>query len=213
MNHDRSPTDRPESSARDSVGPTRITDLPEPLLTEVTKRLTTENPVETLENITNFKLMSRAARQASRTESLETFHGRLKQLSTFVRTLRNAALQARTLPGGRYLNEYHEERMLNEVAYHPALGEAYTTQAGAVDRNLGSPSGSGTVLQSPTLDVKIGSVKESVMDLAVTVMEREIFVDDLISSIRPIARSIKEAHDSARAELMSAERQRGDRGR
>ncbi|WP_129468928.1 MULTISPECIES: hypothetical protein [Mesorhizobium] len=71
MDHDRSQADKPESSARDGGRPTRITDLPEPILTEVAKRLATENPVETLENITNFKLMNRSAREATKSEPLE----------------------------------------------------------------------------------------------------------------------------------------------
>ncbi|MER8887752.1 hypothetical protein [Mesorhizobium sp. M0816] len=169
MDHDRSQADKPESSARYGGRPTRITDLPEPILTEVAKRLATENPVETL------------------------------------RKLRNAASHARYLPGGRYLCEYHAERMLDEVAYHPALGEAYTHQAPPLDRNLSSTSGHSVESQSSDVDSKIKNVKESVTDLAVSVMERGIFVDDLMSSIRPIAKSVKEAHDSARAELMSSE--------
>ncbi|QTG17269.1 virulence protein (plasmid) [Agrobacterium tumefaciens] len=200
-------------SARDGGGPTRITDLPTPLLTEVAKRLTTENPVETLENITNFKLMNRSAREATQTEPLEIFHGRLKQLSTFVETLRNAVAHPTYLPGGDDLSEYHAERMLDEVAYRPALGGAYNNQDGPRDRYRGSTSGHWNEGQRSDVDSRINNVKGSVMNLAESVMEREIFVDDLMSSIRPIARSIKEAHNSARAELMSSDRERQERGR
>ncbi|MPR12945.1 virulence protein [Microvirga tunisiensis] len=217
MDRDRQQAREPESTAPDGGGTKRITDLPNALLTEVAKRLTTENPVETLENLTNFQLVNRTAREATKAEPLGAFHGRLKQLSAFVRTLRRAVERAGDLLGGDLLSADRRARMLDTVAYHPGLGEAYTNQSPHLDRSLASTSGStsdqAVEPQSWDLDSKIKDTKESVMDLAVSVMGKEIHVDDLMPAINPIAKSISKAYNSARAELMSGDRPREDRVR
>ncbi|MCP3477808.1 hypothetical protein NLM33_47805 (plasmid) [Bradyrhizobium sp. CCGUVB1N3] len=80
MDHDSDQERKPESTAHDGGGATQVTDLPKELLADVVKHLTTDNPFETAKNLTNFKLVSRSAREAVETAPVKTFHGRLKRL-------------------------------------------------------------------------------------------------------------------------------------
>ncbi|ABC92909.1 UNVERIFIED_ORG: hypothetical protein GGI57_006412 [Rhizobium aethiopicum] len=182
---------------------TQLLDLPDSLLTEVAKRLTTENPVETAENVANFNETHALTSLSTRTEPFETFKSRLKILSYHAKLLPHTVRHAPTLPDGERLTENQLARMQSEVAYRPVLGTAYTHHAGQAPERL-----AGTDLAR-----RIEGISDEVFDVAEPVMFREISAHELMPKIRPIAKSIKEAHDGARAELMSADRQREGRGR
>ncbi|MCE6078392.1 virulence protein [Agrobacterium vitis] len=181
---------------------TELLDLPDLVLTEVAKRLATDNPVESAENIANFSKSHRSTRDVVRTEPLEKFSSRLKILAPQAKLLCHAVRQAATLPDGEQLSEAQLLQMQNEVAIRPVLGVAYT-------HHDGQP---GESLSGNDLNRKIENIPDLVFNVAEPIMFNEISATEVMAKVRPIARSIKEAHDNARAELMSVERPRGTRG-
>ncbi|WCK69398.1 virulence protein [Agrobacterium tumefaciens] len=195
---------RDASGSNDAQVPhkTELLNLPDHVLTEVAKRLATNNPVESAENIANFSKSHRLTRDAVRTEPLEKFSSRLKILSRNAKLLTHAVGHAATLPDGEQLSEAQLSQMRNEVAVRPVLGLAYTHQDGQPEERLSGNH----------LDRKINDIPDLVFNIAEPIMFNEISALEVMAEVRPIARSIKEAHDDARAELMSADRPRSTRG-
>ncbi|OWK25934.1 hypothetical protein AJ87_49350 [Rhizobium yanglingense] len=185
MNHNTSPAHEPEVSRSQAANATHILDLPNPLLNEVAMRLTTENPVETAESIANFNKTHPSMREATRTQSFERFQGRLKELSGAVKALFHAVRRAPTLPDGDGLNADQLAHMRAEVAYRPALGGAYTNHAQPLDQP-----------QSSHLDRKIEEIDDKVFSVAEDIMFNDISAHEVMPRIRPIARLVKESHDS-----------------
>ncbi|MGN7714959.1 virulence protein [Agrobacterium radiobacter] len=195
---------RDASGSNDAQVPpqTELRNLPDHVLTEVAKRLATNNPVESAENIANFSKSNRLTRDVARTEPLEKFSSRLKILSQNAKLLTHAVRHAATLPDGEQLSEAQLSQMRNEVAIRPVLGVAYTHHDGQPEVRLSGNH----------LDRKINNIPDLVFDVVEPIMFNEISALAVMAKVRPIARSIKEAHDDARAELMSADRPRSTRG-
>ncbi|OWK25963.1 hypothetical protein AJ87_49010 [Rhizobium yanglingense] len=61
-------------------------------MAEVAKRLPTDDPVETANNLTNFKLMGRSAREAVQTSAVGAFHARLNRLGMSAKALNSLDL-------------------------------------------------------------------------------------------------------------------------
>lgn len=71
--------------------PTGFTDLPPGVMDEVARGLTTDDPAETANNLTSFKLISRLVRDAVQGGPVGAFHERLNRLGSSARALYSAA--------------------------------------------------------------------------------------------------------------------------
>ncbi|WP_152535980.1 hypothetical protein [Bradyrhizobium sp. Ai1a-2] len=105
MDRDRQQAGEPESSARDGGTATRINDLPREVMDEVAKGLTTDDPVETANNLTNFKLIDRSTRDALQTGPVGVFHARLNRLGTSAKALYDAEKPDNGLPPAHPLDD------------------------------------------------------------------------------------------------------------
>ncbi|MPR13287.1 hypothetical protein [Microvirga tunisiensis] len=108
MDRDRQQAREQDTLGHDGGGATGFTDLPSGALSEVAKRLTTDDPVETAKNLGNFKRVGRSARAALKTspsagEAVETspagaFDARLERLGTSAEALYRAAIPDNGFP-------------------------------------------------------------------------------------------------------------------
>ncbi|MCP3468640.1 hypothetical protein [Bradyrhizobium sp. CCGUVB23] len=94
---------------RDSGGVRRVADLPNEVFGEVAKRLPTDDPLETVKNLTNLRLVSRSVQKEVEGASIKTFRRRLKQLVKCARVLHRIAIPSEGLPENAQLPQQHED--------------------------------------------------------------------------------------------------------
>ncbi|CCM79623.1 putative virulence protein VirF-like [Rhizobium mesoamericanum STM3625] len=92
MDRDRQRARTAGNSSRDGGGAERNSHFPNDLLAEVASRLPTHDTSETANNLANFELMSRSAREAVQASSVGTFHQRINRLGSSARALHDRAL-------------------------------------------------------------------------------------------------------------------------
>lgn len=125
----------PGNSVRDGGGGERNTYIPGDLLAEVASRLPTHDTAETANNLANFELTSRSAREAVEASPVGPFHERINRLGSAARALHDRAL-ADVAPGAGAADRVFAQ------AVAPVIAPTFKFQTperktAAVDRILG----------------------------------------------------------------------------